>query len=136
MNTAEAMLTQMSGVPESSITSNQASQHSSVAVTSRQAMTIWRPRQNAQPVAANASRTEEVEPTQAPLQCWVWKERCRVRPSTMIQPTSTAQAMTDNEDPEPAAAGQVDPQHGMRVVDGGQRVRQLPPLGRAHLAQI
>ena len=92
---AEATLPQMSDVPASRTTSNHASQHSSVPVTSKQAMTIWRPRQNAQPVAANAANSMRSNPTQAPFQCWVWKERCRVRTSTMIQPTSTAQAMID-----------------------------------------
>ena len=61
-NTAEATLSQTSDVPRSSTTSNQASQHSSVPVTSRQAMTIWRPRQNAQPVAANASSRMRSKP--------------------------------------------------------------------------
>ena len=62
MNTAEATLPQMSRVPGSRITSNQASQHSSVAVISRKAIAIWRPRQSAQPVAANAEQLDDVEP--------------------------------------------------------------------------
>ena len=53
------------------MTSNQASQHSRVPVTSRQAMTIWRPRQKAQAVAANPSSSRKSNPTQAPFQCWV-----------------------------------------------------------------
>ena len=68
MNTAEATLPQMSRVPESRITSNQASQQSSVPVISRKAITIWRPRQNAQPVAANPRNSMMSNPTQAPRQ--------------------------------------------------------------------
>jgi hypothetical protein len=96
---AEATLPQMSDVPASRTTSNHASQHSRVPVTSRQAMTIWRPRQNAQPVAANAPSSMRSNPTHAPFQCWAWKERFRVRKRTTIQPTSTAQAMIDARAP-------------------------------------
>ena len=32
-------------------------------------MTIWRPRQNAQPVAANAPSSMRSNPTHAPFQC-------------------------------------------------------------------
>ena len=66
---ADATLSQTSDVPASSTTSNQASQHSSVPVTIRQTMTIWRPRQNAHPVAANANSRMRSNPTQAPFQC-------------------------------------------------------------------
>ena len=62
-------------------------------------MTIWRPRQNAQPVAANAPSSMRSNPTHAPFQCWAWKERFRVRKRTTIQPTSTAQATTDTTIP-------------------------------------
>ena len=68
MNTAEARLPQMAPVPESRITSNQASQHSSVAVISRKAIAIWRPRQSAHPVAANPRNSRMSNPTQAPRQ--------------------------------------------------------------------
>jgi hypothetical protein len=67
--TAEATLSHTSELPASRTTSNHASQHSSVPVTIRQAMTIWRPRQNAQPVAANAANRIRSNPTQAPFQC-------------------------------------------------------------------
>ena len=66
---ASATLPHTSELPASRTTSNHASQHSSVPVTIRQAMTIWRPRQNAQPVAANASSKMKSKPTQAPFQC-------------------------------------------------------------------
>jgi len=65
---ADAMLCHCPLVPRSSITSNQASQHSSDPVTSRQAMTIWRPRQNAQPVAAKPESSTTSKPTQASRQ--------------------------------------------------------------------
>ena len=41
-----------------------------------------------------------------------------------------------HEDAKAAAPRQVDPQQGVRVVDGGERVRQLAPLARAHLPQV
>ena len=97
--TADATLSHTSDVPASRRTSNQASQTSSVPVTIRQTMTTWRPRQNAHPVAANANSRMMSNPTQAPFQCCVWKERCRVRPRTMIQPTSTVQATIDTRTP-------------------------------------
>ena len=56
-------------VPRSRITSNQASQHKSDPVTSRQAMTIWRPRQNAHPVTAKAASSTRSKPTHASRQC-------------------------------------------------------------------
>jgi hypothetical protein len=69
MSTAEQMLIHMPLVPRSSMTSNQASQHSSVPVISRQAITIWRPRQKAHAVAANAENSTMSNPTQASRQC-------------------------------------------------------------------
>jgi hypothetical protein len=66
--TADAMLSHSPLVPRSSITSNQASQHSSVPVTTRQAITIWRRRQNAQPVAAKPRSSTMSKPTQASRQ--------------------------------------------------------------------
>ena len=98
--TAEAMLIHMPLVPRSRITSNHASQHSSVAVTSRQAMTIWRPRQNAQPVAANAASRTMSNPTQASRQ-WVHVEVTGAgrAASTMIQPTSTVQQTIEKSTP-------------------------------------
>jgi len=67
--TAEATLIHTSELPASRTTSNHASQHSSVPVTIRQTMTNWRPRQNAQPVAANAASRIRSNPIQALLQC-------------------------------------------------------------------
>jgi len=99
MMTAEATLSHSPLVPRSSMTSNHASQHSSVAVTRRQTITIWRPRQNAQPVAAKAKSSTMSKPTQASRQCVAVKCRCRVSTSTMIQPTSTVQQMMENSAP-------------------------------------
>ena len=56
-------------VLRSRITSNQASLQRSAPVTSRQAMTIWRPRQNAQPVTAKAASSTMSKPTHASRQC-------------------------------------------------------------------
>jgi hypothetical protein len=93
--TAAAMLVHMSLVRRSSMTSNHASQHSSVPVTSRQAITIWRPRQNAQPVAAKAASSTMSKPTQASRQWVAVYSRCKVKMSTTIQPASTIQEMTE-----------------------------------------
>ena len=56
------------GVPQSSVMSNHASQHSSVASTTRHMISIWRRRQAAQAVAANARSSTTSNPTQAPRQ--------------------------------------------------------------------
>jgi len=66
--TADATLCHCPLLPRSRITSNQASQHSSVPVTSKQAITIWRCRQNAQPVAAKQKSSTMSKPTQASRQ--------------------------------------------------------------------
>ena len=97
--TAEATLSHTSGVPASSRTSNQASQHNSVPVMIRNTMTIWRPRQNAQPVEAKAASRMMSNPTHARRQCWAWNERFSVRRRTMIQPMSTVQAIIDARTP-------------------------------------
>lgn len=95
MKAAEAMLSHMSSVRRSRITSNQASQHSSVAVISRQPITICRPRQNAQPVTANAASSTKSNPTQASRQWVAVYSRRSVMISTMIQAISTTQATAE-----------------------------------------
>jgi hypothetical protein len=99
MTTAEAMLIHMPLVPRSRITSNHASQHNSDAVTSRQAITIWRPRQNAQPVAAKAASSTMSNPTQANRQCVAVYSRRNVSRSTMIQPMSTVHDTMEKSTP-------------------------------------
>ena len=55
----------------------------------------------------------------------------------MIQPASAAQATTENRSAEHAPpAREYSPSIGSGQSNGGQRVRQLPPVGRAHVAQI
>ncbi len=135
-STADATLIHTSDVPASSTTSNHASQHSSVPVTIRQAMTIWRPRQNAQPVAGEREQQDEVEahPGALPVQ--------RVEGTVQGQPEDDDPAEQHgaggdgHEQAELAAARQVDAEQGMRVVDGRQRVRERAPLRRAHLPQV
>ena len=52
-------------------------------------------------------------------------------------PRGQGDAGDDREhDADPAAAGDVQAQHGIGAVEGGQRVSQLSPVGRAHVAQI
>jgi hypothetical protein len=97
--TAEATLSHMSSVRRSRITSNQASQHSSVAVTNRPAIAIWRPRQKAQPVSANVASRTMSKPTQARRQCVATYSRRSVMTSTTIQATRMTQATAKNSAP-------------------------------------
>jgi hypothetical protein len=65
---AESRLNQMPLVPQSSVRSNQASQHSSVAVTIRHTISNCLPRHAVHATAANASSSATSKPTQAPRQ--------------------------------------------------------------------
>ncbi|HEX4787959.1 MAG TPA: hypothetical protein VH372_05820 [Actinospica sp.] len=93
---AETMLTQRSLLRRSRMTSNHASQQSRVPVISRKAITIWRPRQKAQPVSAKPVSSTMSKPTQASRQCVARKSRCKVSTRTTIQATSTTQATAAN----------------------------------------
>jgi hypothetical protein len=97
--TAEAMLGHMSSVRRSRITSNQASQHSIVAVISRPAITICLPHRKAQPVTANAPSSTKSNPTHASLQWVATYSRRRVMMSTTIQAASTTQEIAKNRTP-------------------------------------
>ena len=65
---ADSTLTMKPLVPQSSVMSNQASQHNSVASTIRHTMRICRRRQAAHAVAANISSSPMSNPTQAARQ--------------------------------------------------------------------
>ena len=65
---AISRLTRNPLVRTSRVTSNQASQHSSVARITRQMITSWRCRQAAQAVTANVTSSAMSKPTQAPRQ--------------------------------------------------------------------
>jgi hypothetical protein len=93
---ADARLSQMLRVPRSRITSNQASHHSRVAVTSRKAIAIWRPRHSAQAVRVNPASSKTSNPTQASRQCVAVKSLCSVNASTTIHAASTTAATTEN----------------------------------------
>ena len=71
-HSAVSRLSQNPLVRTSSVTSNQASQHSSVASTMRQPITSWRCLQAAQAVTANMMSRPTSKPTQAPRQPPVW----------------------------------------------------------------
>ena len=67
-HSAISTLTRKSLVRRSRVTSNQASQHSRVASTTRQMMTSWRCRQPAHAVIANVTSRPRSNPTHAPRQ--------------------------------------------------------------------
>src|ERR1022692_1520024 len=67
-SSADSRLVGKPAVCASSMTSNHASQTSSVASTARLTISSWRRRHAAQPVAANASSSATSKPTQAPRQ--------------------------------------------------------------------
>ena len=71
-HSAVSRLSQNPLVRTSSVTSNQASQQSSVASTIRHPMTSWRCFQAAQAVTANVASRPMSKPTQAPRQPPVW----------------------------------------------------------------
>ncbi len=102
------------GVPESRITSNQASQHSRVAGDrAGRRSTIWRPRQNAQPVGGERAELDEVEPDPGALpvvgvEGTVQGERQGRRSSA----TSTSAGDDRDEGAHPAAARQADARNG------------------------